>query len=209
MKNAHLRVITGILAGLILSLSAGACAFRPQPVTFDNTTYEFTERQGEARLYTSSDGSTLKVEPVDAEGRATHVIVDGQIYLVSGTPTEVDVTFPDGRTLTGSYMADSMAFLAPPGDSVTAEEWSKVDDLRTIVFSEAVNPQQSRNPSMVLAALVLAAVGLLEAINPHLAWQISEGWRYKNVEPSEAYLVISRIAGVVMIVIALLLIFSS
>ena len=29
---------------------------------------------------------------------------------------------------------------------------------------------------------------IINTINPKLIWRITEGWRYKNVEPSDSYL---------------------
>jgi len=39
-------------------------------------------------------------------------------------------------------------------------------------------------------------VGIL---NPQLAWEMSEGWKFKNAEPSEAYLIMTRVMSVVIL----------
>ena len=205
MTRSHLRIFLWILAGLIISIATGGCASRPQPVAFNHTSYQFKERQGEANIFTSTAGSTLRVEP---SGEGTRVTVDGQVYLVEGTASDVKLTLPDGRTLEGSYSADGMAGSISFNTSVSPEEWDYLDDLRAIVFSGAINPSRQGGVLQILAGLALAGAGLLAVLNPSLAWQLSEGWRFKNVEPSELYLVLARVGGVVLIIIALVVIFS-
>ena len=38
-------------------------------------------------------------------------------------------------------------------------------------------------------------------INPELAWQMSEGWKFKDAEPSEAYLVMTRVMSIIMLIV--------
>jgi len=49
---------------------------------------------------------------------------------------------------------------------------------------------------------VIASIFLvIGIINPKIAWKISEGWKFKNVEPSEVYLLFNRIMSVVILVV--------
>ena len=36
--------------------------------------------------------------------------------------------------------------------------------------------------------ILLILLLIINIINPKIAWKIGEGWKYKNVEPSDAYL---------------------
>ncbi|WP_085930980.1 DUF6199 family natural product biosynthesis protein [Desulfosporosinus sp. OT] len=42
---------------------------------------------------------------------------------------------------------------------------------------------------------------LITIINPRITWMISEGWKFKNAEPSELYLIINRIMAVVIFIV--------
>jgi len=45
---------------------------------------------------------------------------------------------------------------------------------------------------------------IINTINPKLIWRITEGWRYKNVEPSDSYLYFSRLISLTILLLFLL-----
>lgn len=49
--------------------------------------------------------------------------------------------------------------------------------------------------------IIISIFLLIGIINPQLAWKMSEGWKYKNVEPSRAYLVMGRIFSIIALLI--------
>ena len=51
-------------------------------------------------------------------------------------------------------------------------------------------------------------LGGLSAINPEAAWQLEIGWKVRDAEPSDAYLLYIRITGIVASIVGLVLIFS-
>lgn len=55
---------------------------------------------------------------------------------------------------------------------------------------------------------LLLIVGGLSAISPETAWQLNMGWKFKDAEPSDAYLLYTRIVGIVSCLIGLVLIFT-
>ena len=57
--------------------------------------------------------------------------------------------------------------------------------------------------------LVLLGIGIFYYSNPEAAFHIGEGWKYENLEPSEAGLDGYRLGGLVGIIIGILLLFSS
>lgn len=57
-------------------------------------------------------------------------------------------------------------------------------------------------PGWVL--LIWIAICLLEIFHPRLTWFLTEGWKFKDAEPSEAYLTFSRVMGVVMLIVGLI-----
>nr|WP_279325045.1 DUF6199 family natural product biosynthesis protein [Clostridium sp. 1001275B_160808_H3] len=39
---------------------------------------------------------------------------------------------------------------------------------------------------------------LINIFNPRLSWKMSEGWKYKDVEPSDFYLIVNTISSVII-----------
>lgn len=60
-------------------------------------------------------------------------------------------------------------------------------------------------PCFNLFGLVFILLGLLAAFSPETAWHLQEGWKFRNAEPSDLALVMTRIGGVFAIIIGLLL----
>ncbi|MDF2883566.1 MAG: histidine kinase [Clostridiaceae bacterium] len=59
---------------------------------------------------------------------------------------------------------------------------------------------------MLLFKIILSLLLLVGIINPKLEWKIAEGWKFKNVEPSTAYLIITRIASLITLILIWILI---
>lgn len=53
----------------------------------------------------------------------------------------------------------------------------------------------------ILVKIFMSAIALVGIISPRFLWKISEGWKFKNAEPSTAYLTISRIIFAIMLIL--------
>ncbi|WP_068965592.1 DUF6199 family natural product biosynthesis protein [Desulfosporosinus sp. BG] len=53
----------------------------------------------------------------------------------------------------------------------------------------------------IFLKLIISVVLLVGIINPRIAWMISEGWKFKNAEPSEVYLLFNRIMAIVILIV--------
>lgn len=60
----------------------------------------------------------------------------------------------------------------------------------------------------IFVGLVLLFAGGLSAINTEMAWQWEIGWKVKDAEPSDTYLLFTRISGIVFCIIGLIIIFT-
>lgn len=50
-----------------------------------------------------------------------------------------------------------------------------------------------------LFKVILSILLIVGIISPELVWTISEGWKFRDAEPSEAYLVMTRVMSVIML----------
>ena len=59
---------------------------------------------------------------------------------------------------------------------------------------------------VVVFLLVMAGLGLVNVFFPHLAWRMSEGWKFrKQMEPSDLWILGARISGAIIVVVCLFL----
>ena len=49
------------------------------------------------------------------------------------------------------------------------------------------------------ASILLILVGLWALLAPQSVWFSSEGWKFKNAEPSNMYLVFARVVGAIFL----------
>ncbi|RPH75242.1 hypothetical protein EHM76_02085 [bacterium] len=192
MRPLHRPVL---LIALVLLLSA--CTAKP--VRIDGIDYHQMQREGDLTRYENAAGQALLV---DRSTGVAQVTVGGQVYRVAGSLAETRVIFPDGLELTRRTEGNGSMGLVGMGLEASMEDWNRVDELRGLVYG---SQQSAPDPMRILFGLLAIAVGALQIANPRLAWQLSEGWRYQNLEPSDAYLLFSRLGGAVLVVIGLVL----
>ena len=53
---------------------------------------------------------------------------------------------------------------------------------------------------MILIKFLLSIFLIIGIIFPKFAWMMSEGWKLKNAEPSDLYLVMCRISSVIILI---------
>ncbi len=53
--------------------------------------------------------------------------------------------------------------------------------------------------------LILLVVGVINLLSPETAWNMSEGWKFKDAELSEHALLWSRIVGVICLIAAVVI----
>ena len=62
-------------------------------------------------------------------------------------------------------------------------------------------------PSIILSlfGVLLVVSGLLSVLAPRAMWYLKEGWKFKNAEPSPAYLALTRLAGLLGLVVGIVI----
>jgi hypothetical protein len=59
------------------------------------------------------------------------------------------------------------------------------------------------NVGKVLIGLILIAFGIFELVAPETSWYLFRGWAYKNLEPSDAALIVARVGGGIAVFIGI------
>ena len=60
-----------------------------------------------------------------------------------------------------------------------------------------------------MMGVICILFGIFNLAAPEAAWYLSRGWQFKDAEPSDAALVVTRIGGSVAILIGVVLLFSA
>jgi len=58
---------------------------------------------------------------------------------------------------------------------------------------------------MCFMPLLCMIIGVCSIIWPRVMWYLSEGWKFKNVEPSDLALTMTRVGGVLMVILGIFL----
>lgn len=60
-----------------------------------------------------------------------------------------------------------------------------------------------------LIGLIALVIGVVNIASPETAWYLSDGWKYKDAEPSDEALLLTRVGGGAAILIGLGFMFAN
>ena len=63
--------------------------------------------------------------------------------------------------------------------------------------------------SFRITVALFVALSLVLVFNPRLCWKIQYGWKFEDAKPSKAYLLMTRISGVISTIIWICIFFSA
>ena len=190
-------LILAVLAALVLSLSA--CA-KKQTATASLEPYT-----------TGWDGAVYTITPIDAykgtisDGTNTY----SYRYDTSGSSYGVTFTYPDGETYRCTQNGSTSSGAAFSSGSASLDfDYDKYPDGmtldRVLKRSPAAKHEEKSTKNWGII-LFLLFVGSINTACPQLTWYLDVGWKVKDAEPSEAALAWSRIVGVVLLLIAVVM----
>lgn len=119
----------------------------------------------------------------------------------------VTFTYPDGETYWwkthahGGFGGWSNGF-----HQGEYPEGSTLFDVLQQATSKGTN-KSSIDLGNIFVAILVASLGLWSTISPQSVWYLNHGWRYKDAEPSDAALVITRMGGVIALLLAAVILF--
>lgn len=118
----------------------------------------------------------------------------------------IKITYPDGSTYWWDRTKNSTGGFGHGGWSDDYDENRYVSGDTLCDILEVAVPEK-KEPKNVFLILLLLAVGIFNTVSPYNAWYLAYGWRFKNAEPSDLALGITRLAGVIFIAVAIIMIF--
>lgn len=152
---------------------------------------------------------------IDTEGRT---ISDGTYtygYEYAASGSSVSFTYPDGNVYSaGIQSANSSGAGGLSAGSVSADYDynSGYTDPLSLCYALA-SPREpkgaaSSGSNHPFVALLLCGVGIFNLAAPKASWYLSYGWRFKDAEPSDAAITLSRIGGGIAVVIGVIMLIA-
>ena len=117
-----------------------------------------------------------------------------------------------GNEITLEYPNQAVYHQTDHGGAIASGWTDNYDDTRYVPGDVLIrvlyaNSPPSRRTGNPLVGLLFLAVGLWYAISPNSSWYLSHGWRYKNAEPSDLALGLTRAGGIFAILLGILAFF--
>ncbi len=131
----------------------------------------------------------------------------GYEYAASGS--SVSFTYPDGNVYSaGIQSANSSGAGGVSAGAISADyDYSSGYTDPLTLYRALTSPRETEKASDTnpLVALLLCGVGIFNLAAPKASWYLSYGWRFKDAEPSDAAITLSRIGGGIAIVIGVIM----
>ncbi len=123
--------------------------------------------------------------------------------IASGNRVSTTITYPNGATYhwTWSGNVGSGGWSEDYDDTVYADGHALLRALEQDPPGTRQKREYSGNP---LLGLLFIGLGLWNAISPYSSWYLNYGWRYKNLEPSDAALGMTRLGGIVGVIVGVI-----
>lgn len=152
---------------------------------------------GEQRSYEYTQGdNTVTVDPI------TQTITNGEelfTYSVEdrGSATSYEITFPDGSLYW--WTAGSGGGSGGWSDDFDADRFFYADFLVNALEQSAPRVRTGNVP----VGIFLLVLGAVNFFLPEISFYLRYGWAVENAEPSDTYITVAKIGGVLAAVVGL------
>ncbi len=185
MKKKKWFLVISVLVIILSCVGLCACSREepgPKTVVYNGKTYTIDEEAG-----TISDNKYTYTYEVSG----------------SGSSASYRILYPNGS----SYYWTWSGNMGHGGWSDDYDETLYEDGHTLVNMLDMEQPRESE-PKNVPVIILLLIVGIFNTAAPQAAWYLSDGWRFKDAEPSETALDLTRFGGIVAIIIAVFMMFA-
>ena len=111
----------------------------------------------------------------------------------------ITITFPDGVKYGCKKNGGPLVFWS--SDYVDSK-YSSTDTLCDVILSKA---PKGVNIKKIMAGILIMSIGIFNFAFPKAACYLECGWKFKNSEPTDFYLAMTKIVGIIIFIVGLLL----
>lgn len=164
-------------------------------------------------LSACSREETSTVQTVTRDGKvytidqSAETISDGtysyhfQVSRSGGSSVHYEFFYPDGSRF--YWTQEKNGGYGGWSDDYNKEAYADGHTLLAILNAKTSVKKEAKPVGL---SIVLFLCGLFNAITPETAWYLSDGWKFKNSEPSDSALQLTRFAGIAAMVLAVCLV---
>lgn len=175
-------------------------------VIFRDKSYKQMQKEQECITYESEDKEIIKIEKLQSDKfEGTY---NDEVYVIEGDLDNLTVNYPNGvrgtETSSTNYYSEDIDDKYPS----IGEFWGLLLLDRRMKGTRDENGYTSSFFHFLLGAIILIA-SIISIVNPEGAFYLERGWKFKDAEPSDAYLELTKVGGIIGIIIGVIVLFTS
>ena len=166
---------------------------------------------------TSYDAPTGSARTVDRSGNIW--IIDHEAKTITCNGTECIFGVSDaGSEYPGItvYYPDGAVYYSSKSSSGWSNDYDETKHIPGDTIVNMIRPYYTGEPSKipwpnVIMCVLCLGMGFVNCCFPEFAWRWShmfKAWQYESVEPSDAGLVVTRIGGIIIMLLGIILLFA-
>ena len=176
----HFRLLLPLLILALLLSGCGKQSMEPYTYTFSR----------------DDQAITLTVNPAEQTILYGTDVYD-YVKEKHGSITSYVITYPNGAT----YHWTATEHGGAGGWSDDYDETTYISgNILVFAIEEGMPREKQGNPAL---GLLIVLLGGIHALFPKIPIYIKYGWRFENAQPSEAYLLVTRIGGILAVIAGL------
>ena len=151
--------------------------------------------------YVSVGDQQLTVDPVNR----TITAENGDVYTYVISDNSVTFTYPNGYEYFWNYT--SGVGISGLSDNPDGYRYLDYLSLEAALEREVEAGDPAKDPAHIFFALICFLIGGVNLAFPYVGWYLKHGWKFRDAEPSDAVLVMNRVAGGAAVIIGVIFLF--
>lgn len=141
-----------------------------------------------------------RIFTIDAENRT--ITQGNDVYAYQDDGSTFSVVYPNGASW---YYAYEGAFQTSGwSNDYDSLRYVEGDVLMELILGDTgAKRSESVSGGLIFLSLLFWAMGLFALLAPNAAWFVNRGWWFRNAEPSDSAIIVTRISGAAMIILGI------
>ena len=116
-------------------------------------------------------------------------------YSGYGDSKTIEIVYPNNRIWSMTISEGVGTFYETNSDVISA--YPSGNTLYSVI-SQAEDEHGGVSPMKVIMGIIGVGLCMVPVIAPYQCWQLAHGWKFRDAEPSDAYIVLARVFGILL-----------